>query len=98
MARHKYVQAYDPVFTFAKLFFCIGQEGARETAQWLRELAALGEDLGLVPSTHMMAHDHPELQLHRIQHALLRQHRAHMTCSFIMYMRRNTRQCEMKEI
>ena len=27
-------------------------------AQWLRALAALSEDPGLIPSIHMVAHDH----------------------------------------
>jgi hypothetical protein len=31
-------------------------EGAGETAQWIRALA-LAEDLGLIPSTHMEAHN-----------------------------------------
>jgi hypothetical protein len=34
---------------------CICKAG--EMAQWSRALAALAEDLGLVPSTHMMAHN-----------------------------------------
>lgn len=28
-----------------------------ETAQWLAALAALAKDLGLVPSTHLVAHN-----------------------------------------
>lgn len=32
------------------------------TAQWFRVLAALAEDLSLVPSTLEVAHNHPELQ------------------------------------
>jgi hypothetical protein len=31
-------------------------KGARELAQWLKTLAALPEDLGSVPSTHMVTH------------------------------------------
>ena len=31
-------------------------------AHWLRPLAALAEDLGVVPSTHTAAHSHLELQ------------------------------------
>ena len=31
---------------------------AGETAQRLRALAALAEDLSLIPSTHMVAHNH----------------------------------------
>ena len=37
------------------------EAGARELAQWLRVLAALAEDPGLVPSTHMLAHSYPQL-------------------------------------
>jgi len=29
-----------------------------EMAQWLRALVALPEDLGWVPNTHMVAHNH----------------------------------------
>ena len=32
--------------------------GAGEMAQWSRVLAALSEDLHLVPSTHLAAHDY----------------------------------------
>ena len=32
--------------------------GAGETIQWLRAVVALAEDLGSVPKTLMMAHDH----------------------------------------
>ena len=32
--------------------------GAGEKAQWLRALAALSEDPGSVPSTHMVANNH----------------------------------------
>ena len=32
--------------------------GAGEIVQWMRALAALAEDLGLVPSTLMATHDH----------------------------------------
>jgi hypothetical protein len=31
---------------------------ARETAQWLKALADLAEDLDSIPSTHMVAHNH----------------------------------------
>lgn len=34
------------------------QERAGELALWLRELTALAEDSGSVPSTHMMGHNH----------------------------------------
>jgi hypothetical protein len=40
--------------------------GVREMAQWLRALAALAKDLGLVPSTHRVAHNHLILQFQRI--------------------------------
>lgn len=33
--------------------------GIEEMAQWLRILAALAEDLGSIPSTHMLAHSYP---------------------------------------
>jgi hypothetical protein len=32
--------------------------GTGEIAQWLRALGALPEGLGLIPSTHMVAHNH----------------------------------------
>jgi hypothetical protein len=32
-------------------------DGAEEIAQWIRALAVLPEDLGLVPSTHMETHN-----------------------------------------
>lgn len=35
---------------------------AGEAAQWFRDLAALAEDLSLVSSTPVVAHNHPELQ------------------------------------
>jgi hypothetical protein len=33
--------------------------GSREIAQWVRVLAALAEDLGLISRTHRAAHSHP---------------------------------------
>jgi hypothetical protein len=45
--------------------------GAGEMARGLRALIALAEDTGLIPSTHMMAHNHPELWFQRIQSSLL---------------------------
>jgi hypothetical protein len=33
--------------------------GAREMTQWLRAPTALPEGLSSIPSTHMMAHNHP---------------------------------------
>jgi hypothetical protein len=33
--------------------------GAGELAQWLRALTALPEDLELILSNHMVAHNHP---------------------------------------
>ena len=36
-------------------------------AQQLRVFAALPENLGTIPKTHMVAYDHLELQLQRIQ-------------------------------
>ena len=35
------------------------QQRTRDKAQQLREFAALAEDPGSVPSTHMGAHNHP---------------------------------------
>jgi hypothetical protein len=32
--------------------------GAGETAQWLKALAALPEDLGSIPSNYLLAHNH----------------------------------------
>ena len=32
-------------------------EGAREVAQWLRALTVLPEELGSIPSNHMVAHN-----------------------------------------
>jgi hypothetical protein len=44
------------------------KESEREMAQWLGALAALPEDLSSVPSTHMTAHNHLQLQFQGIQH------------------------------
>lgn len=33
------------------------KEGAGDMAQWLKALAALAEDLGLIPRTHVSAHN-----------------------------------------
>lgn len=38
--------------------FNIYYEGAREVAQWLRELTTLAEDLCLVPHIHMVTYNH----------------------------------------
>lgn len=38
-------------------------QGAEETAQQLKTLAVLAKDSGLVPNTHMVAHNPLELQL-----------------------------------
>lgn len=35
-----------------------GGRGTDEMGQWLEVLAALMENLGLIPSTHMEAHSH----------------------------------------
>lgn len=43
----------------------------REMSHWLRELAALVEDPGLVSSTQMVTHNHLQLQLQGIQCPLL---------------------------
>jgi hypothetical protein len=40
-------------------------------AQWLRTLAALTEDLGLVPSAHMVVYNHLKLQFQGIRCPLL---------------------------
>jgi hypothetical protein len=53
-------------FTYLKMV-C----GARERAQRLRALAPLPEDLGQIPSTDMVAHNHPgKLQSQGIRHLL----------------------------
>jgi hypothetical protein len=44
-----------------------GADEGLETAQWLRTLSALTEDLGSVPSTHMEAHSCLLLQAYEIQ-------------------------------
>jgi hypothetical protein len=40
--------------------------GAGEMARWWRMLTALAGDLGLVPSTQTVAHNHPKFQFQRI--------------------------------
>ena len=47
------------------------QERTGEVTQWLRALAALPEDPGLIPSTHITAHNFLQLQVWEIQHILL---------------------------
>lgn len=42
-------------FKKLKTFF----EGSGEMAPWLRALAALAEDPGVVPKSHMVAQSHP---------------------------------------
>lgn len=44
---------------------------AKERSQWLRVLAALGEDLGSIPSPQMAAHDHRQLQFQKVWCSLL---------------------------
>jgi hypothetical protein len=56
---------------FLILYFKNDIFGTGEMAQQLRELAALPEDWGLIPSTHMAAHKSLELQLQRIRCPLL---------------------------
>jgi hypothetical protein len=41
---------------------CIEKASRRVIAQWLRVLTALSEDLGSIPSTDMVAHNHLQLQ------------------------------------
>ncbi|KAM7323429.1 hypothetical protein ACRRTK_017535 [Alexandromys fortis] len=48
--------------------------------QLFRALAALPEDLGLTPSTHMAAHNRLHLQLQRSQHPLLPLDQACIPC------------------
>ena len=48
-------------------------------------LAALAEDLGLVPSSHVMAHNHPQLQLQEIRLPLTSSVTRHK-CVTCMYM------------
>lgn len=45
------------------------QTGPRKMVQWLRPLAALTKDLGLVPSTHTMAQNQPWVQFQGIQYS-----------------------------
>jgi hypothetical protein len=40
-------------------------------AQWLRPLAAFPENLGLISSTNIMAHNHLQFQFQGLQHPLL---------------------------
>lgn len=40
-------------------------------AQWSRALIALKEDLGSIPTTHMVVHNHPCIQLQKIPYPLL---------------------------
>jgi hypothetical protein len=42
------------------------KQGAGEMSQWLRVLAALPEDPGSIPSTHMIAHNCVYLQFQGI--------------------------------
>jgi hypothetical protein len=39
-----------------------GLGGAGKMAEWVGVPVVLGEDLGLVSRTHMVAHDHPPVQ------------------------------------
>jgi hypothetical protein len=48
--------------------------------QWLRALAALPEDQGLIPSNHMVSHIHLQLQFQGIQHSLLTSTGTRHTC------------------
>lgn len=52
----------------------------------LKALVALTEYLGLVPSTHVMAHNHPELQLQEIRPPLTSSVTRHK-CGASMYVR-----------
>jgi hypothetical protein len=36
----------------------IWEDGAREFAQWSRTPAPLPENVGIIPGTHMVAHNH----------------------------------------
>ena len=40
-----------------------GNAGAEEMAQWFKALATLAEDLSLIPSIHMVAHNHLQLPI-----------------------------------
>ena len=46
-----------------------GADGVGEVAQWLRALAALPEDPGSIPSTHMTAHNVCSSHTHTDMHA-----------------------------
>ena len=41
------------------IFLKLHGPGDGEMAQWLRALAALPEDLGLIVSSHMLTHNYP---------------------------------------
>lgn len=47
------------------------KSGAIKMAWWIRELAALSQDLRSVPTIHRVAHNSLLLQLLRMQHPLL---------------------------
>lgn len=53
--------------------FKSGSVGVGEMAEWLRALATLVDDLGLIltPSTHMAANKHLEYKFQGMQHPLL---------------------------
>jgi hypothetical protein len=54
------------------------KQWTREMPQTLRALAALSEDLEKIPSTHMMANNHLQLQFQGIQcHLLASGHQVH---------------------
>lgn len=44
---------------------------AEKMAHHLRDIDALAEDLGIIPSTHMAAYKHPSFQFQDVQHPLL---------------------------
>lgn len=59
---------------------------AAEVVQQLRVLDVLVEDLGLVPSIHMAAHNHLQFQFHGIQCPLLSSLDTRPSCSIHIHM------------
>lgn len=58
-------------------------------APWLKPPAAPTEDLGLVPSTHTVAQNHPELQFQEIEVSPLASVSACQTCEGATYVQAN---------
>lgn len=52
------VYAYNELLQGHQIFLKNEIRGLEKKGLWLTEVAALTEDLGLVPNTHMVAHNH----------------------------------------